>query len=213
MSLCLEDIIYGCDYKGEREDWIYAGNGKYRYVLGRCGDDPLICFGINPSDAHIAGVREKGIIPQVKPDPTMHRVRNISRLLGFDGYIMLNLCPYINKDPSVLRGLGEEYSEENDELNLRYIEKVFEKYRDSRILWACWGKSIVNGSYLVRSLERINEVVKKYNKIWKTVRWTDAEPRHPHHPLRISDDEVMKAKNDFSDVDMIRYIRMLQGEK
>lgn len=213
MALCVDDFTYECDYKGERETWVYEGNGKYRYVLGKCGNNPLICFGINPSDACIAGVKEKGNVPQVKPDSTMYRVRNISKLLGFDGYIMLNICPYINKNPSVLKGLGEEYSDENNELNLRYIEKVFEKYRDNNILWACWGKSIVNGNYLIQSLERVNEVVKRYNKTWKTIKWTNVEPRHPHHPLRISNDEVLKAKKDFPNVDMVRYISRLKGEK
>ena len=68
--------------------------------MGKSGESPLICFGINPSCAHLEKVNDVWI---AKPDSTMCRVRNVSAKLGFDGYIMLNLYPLIDKNPDILR--------------------------------------------------------------------------------------------------------------
>ena len=218
MSVDLREYDCICG-NNETEKWIYEyGEGhkeRYRYVLGKSGEKPLICFGINPSCAHLEKVNDVWI---AKPDSTMCRVRNVSAKLGFDGYIMLNLYPLIDKNPDILRKIDNNRAESVIETNLEYINAVFEKYRKSDVLWACWGTSIIkNKDCLIRSLQRIDELAVTYGKKWKTIRWTKIEPVHPHHPLRISDDEVMSAKRfweandektDF-DVDMARYISAL----
>lgn len=214
MSIDLREYDCSCD-NDETEKWLYEyaerHDERYRYVLGKSGEKPLICFGINPSSARLKKANDVWI---VKPDPTMCRVRNVSELLGYDGYIMLNLYPLIDKHPDKLRQIDENRAEDVIEANLEYIKAVFEKYEKSDVLWACWGTSIKNKDCLVRSLQRINELAENYKKKWKTIKWTKAEPKHPHHPLRISNDEVMRAKDEWKandgetefDVNIARYI-------
>ena len=213
-----EDVIHikehDCIYHDKHEKWLYEHEDGYRYILGRSGRNPLICFGINPSDAKL--IKEDGFW-YAKPDPTMCRVRNISEMLGFDGYIMLNLYPLINKNPGKLKQIDKDIARRKTGINLKYIKAVFEKYEISCILWACWGTSIVNNDCLINSLQRIDKLAKIYGKKWKTIKWTKAEPVHPHHPLRISNDEVWEAKNGWEavgrktdyDVDMEKYISIL----
>lgn len=217
MSVDLREYDCICG-NNETEKWLYEyGVGhkeRYRYVLGKSGEKPLICFGINPSCAHLEKAND---VWTAKPDPTMCRVRNVSELLGFDGYIMLNLYPLIDKNPNKLRQMDKNRAESVIETNLEYIKAVFEKYRKSDVLWACWGTSIKKKDCLIRSLQRIDELAVTYGKKWKTIKWTKAELKHPHHPLRISNDEVNTAKkfweakggNTDFDVDMAGYISTL----
>lgn len=72
----------GDDDKG----WVYepSADGSARFVLGTVGDNPLVCFGINPSIA----------VPN-SLDPTVRRVRGLASTLEFDSWTMLNVYPQI----------------------------------------------------------------------------------------------------------------------
>ena len=51
---------------------LYQGDGKTRFVLGEVtGDNPLICFGINPSNAKI-------VDNKLQTDKTIKKIRYIA---------------------------------------------------------------------------------------------------------------------------------------
>ena len=55
-------------------------------MLGGVGDNPLVCFGINPSIA----------MPN-SFDPTVRRVTGLAAAFGFDSWTILNVYPPIEK--------------------------------------------------------------------------------------------------------------------
>ncbi len=211
MCKKIDNIKYECTYKDETGVWIYAADNKCRYVFGKYGEKPLICFGINPSSACIDREKldQKSGLPEINLDPTMINVKNVAEKHPFDGFIMLNLYPLIDSDPAVLKSMNQKTVEERIAKNMEYIGFVLDWFKKSDTLWACWGNSIMNGDYLIDSLEKINKLVtdikKKRNLEWKTIKWT--KTFHPYHPLMLSSKEM---KNDFWDVDMDQYIRMLR---
>ena len=55
-------------------------------MLGTVGDNPLVCFGINPSIAMPNSL-----------DPTVRRVTGLAAAFGFDSWTILNVYPQIEK--------------------------------------------------------------------------------------------------------------------
>lgn len=55
------------------------------------GENPLVCFGINPSTA----------VPNAL-DPTLKRVRRFAAENGYDSWTMLNVYPQIATNPKTL---------------------------------------------------------------------------------------------------------------
>ncbi|MGA7146872.1 MAG: DUF1643 domain-containing protein [Microbacterium sp.] len=68
--------------------WKKTPDGTPRYVLGTVGENPLVCFGINPSTA----------VPN-DLDPTVTRVSKFAERHGHDSWTMLNVYPQISTDP------------------------------------------------------------------------------------------------------------------
>ncbi len=73
--------------------WLYerTTDNYARFVLGTIGNNPLICFGINPSTA------EPGNL-----DPTINYVSSIATSNGFDCFVMLNVYPQRATNPNSL---------------------------------------------------------------------------------------------------------------
>ena len=93
-------------------NWIYkkTKDNEARFVLGTKGSKTLICFGVNPSTA----------TPK-KLDPTLTRVRNFSKNLNYDSWIMLNIYPQRAIKPNNLdRKNNKKYHKEN----LKHIEQI-----------------------------------------------------------------------------------------
>ena len=68
-------------------NWIYKtdATNSARFLLGEKGSNPLIVFGVNPSVAepdYLGGL-----------DPTIRKIKMLSKALKFDGWMMLNLYP------------------------------------------------------------------------------------------------------------------------
>ena len=82
-----------------------------RYVLGKYNDNPLVFFGINPSTATIN-----------ENDSTISIIEKIVRKFGYDGYIMLNLCPI--RATKIGENFGDKYCEKEMLMNLEYIKNV-----------------------------------------------------------------------------------------
>ena len=68
---------------------MYCGDDKARFILGEVGENPIICFGINPSTAN-----------DKEDDPTILKIRKIESENNCDGWIMLNLYPQRATNPN-----------------------------------------------------------------------------------------------------------------
>lgn len=82
-----------------KNNWIYENSASnyYRYLLGEKGDNPLICFGVNPSTATPYDL-----------DPTIVQIRNRAKQLGHDGWMMINLYPQRATDRNCLHSAAKK---------------------------------------------------------------------------------------------------------
>jgi len=167
-------------------EWIYEidKTGKYRYSLGKRGQKPLICLGVNPS--------------QAKPeqyDGTVSSVERIAKFNGYDSWIMLNLYPQRSADPKLLHhNLEKDYHEENLEIIESYLEE-----NDEAKIWAAWGNLIDSRPFLKHCLSDIFNMSQFYDCQW----FLAGEPLkagHPRHPL------YLKKTTKLSDFDMENYM-------
>lgn len=163
--------------------WIYinSNDNKYRFALGeRTGSNLLICFGINPSTATPESL-----------DLTMKMVKKRALNLGYDGYIMLNICPQRSTNPN---GMLTEENKTASERNLLEIENILKSGKVD--IWAAWGGSIEKRPYLKDNLRDIITISKKYNCTWLKAD-KNTKSGHPHHPTRLSyDTKLIKMDMD-----------------
>lgn len=164
-------------YEWETAPDIYIGDDAHkRFVLGVSGDNPLICFGVNPSTAN-----------NEYADKTLHMVEQIAKRNGFDSWIMFNIYPYRSTDPKCLpRTRSDDLHKEN----LYYIEKYLQK--TNLTIWAAWGEPVMEREYLMDCLHDIYGIANKYScrfiafgqevngEIKSTTRHN-----HPRHPSRL----------------------------
>ncbi|WP_194384368.1 DUF1643 domain-containing protein [Microbacterium luteum] len=153
-----------------QEGWIYerSSDGAARFVLGTGGENPLVCFGINPSTAKPGAL-----------DPTAKRVARFAQDNGFDSWAMLNVYPQIATDP---KRMDREYRLELKTENERQIERAIDGR--SLTLLAAWGGLIVSRPYLRRLLSDIVTVTASAGCDWVSL----GEPTkdgHPRHPLYV----------------------------
>jgi len=93
-------------FERDQKHWLYETTSDHsaRFVLGTPGENPLICFGINPSIATPHNV-----------DPTVGRVMRVTTLYGFDSFIMMNVYPQRATDPRDLhQHAGQALKDENE---------------------------------------------------------------------------------------------------
>lgn len=154
---------------------IYDGDDdNVRYVLGVAGNDPLICFGINPSTAN-----------DIEDDPTISRIKKIVKENKKDGWVMLNLYPQRATNPD------DMHKEPNKELLLRNTEvvrSVFNAYPNALIL-ASWGDAIEKRGYLRDSLETIISI--DYDRQW-VCRGELTAKGNPRHQLYVANNTPLK---------------------
>ena len=151
-------------------NWIYerSSDNAARFALGVKGDDPLVCFGINPSTA------EPG-----KPDQTIRCVQNLSAAHGFDGFLMLNIYPQRATNPN---DLHEAFSMALKIENEHHIAKLIDG--KSLTVWAAWGSLIQKRSYLLTLAKSIILMPELLNVNW-VARGALTQNGHPHHPLYV----------------------------
>jgi hypothetical protein len=138
-----------------------------RFVLGTAGENPLICFGVNPSTATPS-----------KLDLTVTRVREYANRRGNDSWVMLNLYAQRSTDPSAMH---DAYLPELKAENERQIANLI----DGRTLTllAAWGDRIMFRPYLSEMLAGIVEIADASSCDWVSI----GEPLkagHPRHPSR-----------------------------
>ncbi len=84
-----------------------------RFMLGEVGENPIICFGINPSTAN-----------DEKDDPTISKIRKIASENNCDGWIMLNLYAQVTPEPNELHK-NQDFDIYLHEKNINIIKEIF----------------------------------------------------------------------------------------
>ncbi len=160
------------------EKWLYAPNfySEYRYILGTRGKNPLICIGINPSTA--------------KPDDLDNTLKSVERIAlgnGFDSFIMFNVYAQRATDPDAMEhNCNMALHRENLEA-FRYVLSISQK----PAVWAAWGTIIEKRDYLPICLKDMLEVGQQYGASWYCAGKV-SKKGHPHHPLYLRKDEMLK---------------------
>ena len=141
-----------------------------RFALGRSGRRRLVVVGLNPSTA----TREKS-------DPTAAKVERVARAHGYDGFVLVNLCPVRATD---CRTLPEMVEPELLKANLDAIGNVAASVQDL-ILWAAWGAAILTRPFLVSAAVAVTACVEQFRPAWRHFGPFTAGG-HPRHPSRLS---------------------------
>jgi hypothetical protein len=171
----------------DKNKWIYHTdvNNRSRFVLGIKGENPLICFGINPSTAAPGNL-----------DNTVKSVERLAFNNGFDSWIMLNLYPQRATLPTKIHKRIQYYL--HDE-NMRQIAKLFSNYYHLN-LWAAWGTLINYRPYFKKCLSDIIKITSDRNRDWVKMGELTKEG-HPRHPL------YLKGSSQIEPFDMEFYFR------
>lgn len=165
------------DYDAQK--WLYVPDfyTEYRYILGTCGTDPLICIGINPSTA--------------APDDLDNTLKSVSRIAagnGFDSWIMFNVYAQRATRPDDMdRELNQRLHEENMAA-FEYILSTASSGGASPAIWAAWGTIIEKRPYLPHCLRDMAQLGERYGAHWLKAGKCSAKG-HPHHPLYLRKDE------------------------
>ncbi len=164
------------DYDVRR--WLYAPNfySEYRYILGTRGQRPLICIGINPSTA--------------KPDQLDNTLKSVERIAlnnGYDSFLMFNVYAQRATDPNAMeKTCNLALHRENLEA-FRYLLSLSKE----PAVWAAWGAVIEKRKYLPQCVKDMLEAGKQYGASWYCA-GKITKAGHPHHPLYLRKDEVLK---------------------
>ena len=153
--------------------WIYeqTDDNSSRYILGTVGNNPLICFGINPSTAEPNNL-----------DPTVNRVRKMVDTNGYDSFVMVNIYPQRATNPN---DLHKTFLPEIKTENERYIAALING--KERTLWAAWGGLIMKRPYLLMLAKSIISLPELQKCKWVS-RGNQTKDGHPHHPLYVKKD-------------------------
>ncbi len=152
--------------------WIYEKNedNSARFILGQINaitGKTLLCFGVNPSTA----------CPE-QLDPTIEKIKKISKHNGYENWIMLNLYPQRATNPN---DMHLERDESLVKANLLHIKNIAEKYADCDVLLA-YGNLISKRKYLKVCLTEIIDLLNgEYKRKIKIIKLT--KQNNPVHPL------------------------------
>ena len=141
---------------------------KARFMLGEVGENPIICFGINPSTAN-----------DEKDDPTISKIRKIASENNCDSWIMLNLYPQRATNPN------DMHIKAADDLtvkNYEVIRSVFNIYSNALTL-ASWGNAIEKRKYLKDCLKEILAIDPDRKWVCRGKLTVKGNPRHQLYVL------------------------------
>lgn len=157
--------------------WIYHHDEPLsRYSLGQEGENPLICFGINPSTAVPGNL-----------DPTVASVARFAAKKGYDGWLMFNLYPQRATNPDKMH---KHFQKKIHEKNVQVIEEMVQDLPSGADIWCAWGTLIEKRTYLSRCLRDIYEVLADSECSFYT-RGNISKAGHPHHPLYLRKESAM----------------------
>ena len=172
------------------EKWLYAPNfySEYRYILGTRGKNPLICIGINPSTA--------------KPDDLDNTLKSVERIAhgnGFDSFIMFNVYAQRATNPDAMeKTCNHALHRENLEA-FRYVLSISKE----PTVWAAWGTIIEKRKYLPDCVRDMVELGQELGAKWVCA-GKRSKKGHPHHPLYLRKDELIR------DFDVESYLASLE---
>lgn len=135
---------------------IFSDCRKYRYALWRKWDEtkPMIMFiGLNPSKAN-----------EYEPDPTITRVIQFSKSMGYGGVYMMNLYAIVDSNPDVLKTHPDPLGE-----NDGWVEKIAP---ECQMIIFAWGK-------FKEAKSRADKFIKMFPEGHCLVKNKDGSPRHP----------------------------------
>lgn len=153
------------------EEIIYKKNidNTARFALGEIKDNPIICFGVNPSTA-----------TDLVFDRTINKIRSFAKIYGFDSWLMLNLYAQRATNPD---DLHEQINEDLHTTHLEIIKNILLQY-DNLTIIAAWGNLITKRKYLNQCLKDIVAILPN-NVEWKSIGEV-SKVGHPKHPLYLS---------------------------
>ncbi len=158
--------------------WLYVPPMycDYRYILGTRGKNPLICIGINPSTARPDAL-----------DNTLKSVERIAKYNGFDSFIMFNAYAQRATDPNAMEKSANPLLHRENMEAFRYVLSI----SSSPAVWAAWGSIIEKRAYLFQCLRDMLKIGDEYGARWFCA-GAVSKKGHPHHPLYLRKDEVLK---------------------
>lgn len=121
-------------------------NEYHRFLLGRLGTNPLVAVCMNPSAAN-----------EDYSDRTVNRVINVSKRLGYDGWVITNVYPERATNASDLADFSPILSEEN-------IQRIMDFLLENKIseVWGAWGNlghpSLIKGRDDLLSVFKDNHI-------------------------------------------------------
>lgn len=146
-----------------------ASNDHWRFSIGKGGVRKLLVIGLNPSTATAE-----------MADKTIAEVESVANLNGFDGFVMVNLCPVRSTDCSALPvSLDDKAFSEN----INRIEALVAS-EPNPVVWAAWGEGILARRYLVGAAKELLERLKKYGTSWQHL-GSLTDTGHPRGPSRL----------------------------
>ena len=170
-----------------------------RYVLEtKESEKPLIFIGINPSTADQDGL-----------DNTTKRITKIAENSGYDGWIMLNICPLRYTNPKDLKeNYNNKYTEENlgkiKTENIKQIKEIVNRDNHNNIVCA-WGNSIELIPEFEDILNELKEILSGKNIYYLKSENKKTEltaKKHPRHPLGCSSKSKLKEFENFSNYEI-----------
>ncbi|MBU3209408.1 DUF1643 domain-containing protein [Clostridium algidicarnis] len=171
-------------------NWIYEIEEKntIRYVIGTVGENPLFCFGINPS------IAEPNLL-----DPTLKKVEKIALNNGYDSWVMLNVYP---KRDTIFENLQDVCNDSIHLKNINIIKKYLDKVEKPTI-WLAFGDHVYHRKYLIPCFKDIYKEIKENNITWVTTGINKSGS--PKHPLYQKDNSILKY------FDMDNYMKSLKS--
>jgi hypothetical protein len=164
--------------------YLTSSDNTARFVLGATGTRNIIVIGVNPSTA-----------TDVQDDRTVLRVKAISSLRGYDGWILINLYPL--RAPN-FDNMPQNFDTSLHESNLGVILNTVKQFPGCDV-WAAWGNQIGEREYLRQCLTDIASAIR-----FETGNWLQAgtltKECNPRHPLYLS------GNAEFSAFDLGRYL-------
>lgn len=169
--------------------WIYHHDEpRTRYSLGQEGENPLVCFGVNPSTAKPENL-----------DPTVASVARFAKEQGYDGWLMFNLYPQRATNPDKMH---KHFQKKIHDKNLAVIADLLKSYTNPLDVWCAWGTLIEKRSYLSRCMRDISDVLITHNSKTFT-RGNISKAGHPHHPL------YLRKESPMDEFDLEDYVTLL----
>lgn len=172
VVLPFSEALVGSQNKDyDAKQWLYVPDfySEYRYVLGTCGQNPLICIGINPSTARPNAL-----------DPTLKSVQRIAHFNGFDSFLMFNVYAQRATRPD---DMEEELNPYLHRENMEAFRYILSRSDAPPSVWAAWGTIIEKRAYLADCVRDMIEIGKAYRARWFTAGNRSKGRGHPHHPL------------------------------